>query len=372
MNFFSKLFGFKKEETTFQNQTEDKHVEPKIGQPFFTNAPSHWGIITDEFLDSNKDFSENYSENFGEVKVDLILEKRMFMVNSLVLLGGINRNLSEKFEIKIVAEYLDGLTDSKDKYATSCCIYKLFDKGILLTNGIVVDNFEKYAVFLFTKPTSIAYITTLKEKFIENGFRDLIYYCVINPESVSNPDFIELPYVGLQKESFKLKDDQSRENRKYSDYALWWTDNPDAFFGDSITYQLLSKYHQKCNDANTYILGKLGYALGRNKNDARIIIPEYDEVIIEGPEGIEIILTISDKTGINFHFPVSPKFEKYRDNFLYSFLEFSISIKNQVEESNFDRDSDIVKAEWLEQTKDVKDIESISLILSDTMIKYLN
>lgn len=368
MNFFSRLFGFKNEKAPFQNETSEKKVETKIGQPFFTNAPTHWGNITDEFLESNK----NFSQNFDEKKDNVILEKRMFMVNSLVLLGSINRNLSEKLEIKIVSEYLDGLCDTKEKYATSCCIYKLFDDGIILTNGIVVDNFEKYAVFLFTKPTSFAYIDKLKEKFIENGFKDLIYYCIVDPKTVNIPDLIELPYIDLQKESFSLKSDQSRENRKYNNYALWWTNNPDTLFSDSKTYQILSKYFEKCNDVNSYILGKLGYALGRNENDSRVKIPEYDEMIVEGPEGVEIILTISEKTGINFHFPVSPKFEKYREDFLNSFLEFSVSIKEQVVERNFDRDTDIIKAEWLEQTKGVKNIESISLILSDKMLKYLN
>jgi len=368
MSFFSKLFGFKNEKSTVQHQNVEKQVEKKIGKPFFTNAPAHWGTITDEFLDSNK----NFSQNFDEKNVDVILEKRMFMVNSLVLLGAINSNLSQKFGIKIVSEYIDGLSDSKDKYATSCCVYKLFENGILVTNGIVLDNFEKYAVFLFTKPTSFAYIDKLKEKFIENGFKDLIYYCVVNPETVNLPDLIELPYIGLQKESFKLKADQSRDNRKYTDYALWWSDNPDSLFGDSKTYQILSKYYEKCNDISTYILGKFGYALGRNDDDTRVKLPEYDEMIIEGPEGVEIILTISDKTGINFHFPVGPKFEKYRDDFLNSIFEFALSIKNQVVENNFERDSDLVKTDWLEETKGIKNIEAISLILSDKMLKYLN
>lgn len=367
MNFFSKLFGLSTNNKSNQNQNLGKQ-DASIGNPFFTNAPAHWGKITDEFLDSNK----NFSQNFDEKKVDVILEKRMFMINSLVLIGGINRNLSEKFEIKIVSEYLEGLTDTKEKYATSCCVYKLFESGIILTNGIVVDNYEKYAVFLFTKPTPIAYIEKIKVIFIENGFKDLIYYCVTDPATVDFQNSFELPYVGLQKESFKLKENQSRDNRKYNDYAIWWTNKADTLFSDSNTYKILSKYHDTCNDISTYILGKLGYALGRNENDTRVNLPDYDEMIVEGPEGVEIILTISDKTGINFHFPISPNFEKYRDNFLNTFFEFSCSIKNQVEENNFEKDKYVVNPDWLKQTKGVENIESISLILSDKMLKYLN
>ncbi len=371
MSFFSKLFGFKNENTNHQNQSKHKQIEPKIGQPFFTNAPSHWGVITDDFLESSREFGQNFDENIVTV-TNVILQKRMFMTNSLILLGKINSNLSEKYKIKIIPGFLDGLFDSKEKYATSCCIEKLFDNGVILTNGIVIDNFEKYAVFLFTKPVSILYINELKEKFIKYRFKDLIYYCIINPETVNTQDFIELPYIGLQKESFRLKEEQSRENRKYNDYGLWWTDNSNVIFSDSTAYEILSNYYEKCNDVYTYVLGKLGYALGRNENDTRVKIPEYDEIVIEGPEGVEIILTISEKTGINFHFPINPIFENYRDDFFKNFLEFSIDIKNQVVLNNFDRDLDIIRPEWIEKTQGVKNIESISLIISDKMLKYLN
>lgn len=369
MNFFSKLFGLKKEQKVSNHQQAKKEqIEPKKGKPFFTNAPNHWGVITDEFLESNTNFTQNYDEKKG----DIVVDKRMFMVNSLVLLGNINQCLSEKVGKKIFSSYSEGFLDSKEQYATSCAIHKLLDKGIIMTNGIVIDNYEKYAVFLFTKPTSITYINKLKEKFIENDFKDLIYYCVENPDIVNDTESVELPYIGLQKENFKLKSDQSREQRKHNDYALWWTKNPNIVFSDTPTYKFLSKYNENCFDSNTYILGKLGYALGLNQNDQRVKMPDYDELLIEGPEDVEIIVTISQKSGINFHFPISPIFEKYRDNFINCFVEFAISIKEQVVENNFDRDIDSTKPEWIEQTKNIKNIESISLILSDKMLKYLN
>jgi hypothetical protein len=369
MNFFSKLFGSKKEQNDLNpSQGANNKNEQKIGKPFFTNAPSHWGIITDEFLESNTNFTQRYDE----VKNDTVINKRMFMVNSLVLLGNINRNIAEKVGKEILTSFSEGFVDSKLQYATTCSIHKLFDKGILLTNGIVIDNFEKYAVFLFTNPTPIAYISRLKEKFIENGFKDLIYYCVENPELLNETKEVGLPYIGLQKENIRLKDDQSRENRNYKEYALWWSDNPSNVFSDTVMYKILTEYNEKCCDINTYILGKLGYALGLNENDQRVNIPDYDELIIEGPEGVEIILTISDKTGINFHFPLNPIFEKYRDNFISTFVEFAIAIKTQVIEDNFDRDIKSIKPEWLLNIKDVENIESVSLILSDNMLKYSN
>ncbi|MBL7705064.1 MAG: hypothetical protein JNM21_05885 [Taibaiella sp.] len=370
MNFFSKLFGLKREQnSSTPPRIKKKQIEPKRGNPFFTNAPIHWGIITDEFLESNTDFTQN----FDEKRDDIIADKRMFMVNSLVLLGNINQNLSEKVGKKIISSYAEGLLDSKEQYATSCAIHKLLDKGIIRTNGIVIDNYEKYAVFLFTRPTSMTFIHRLREKFIENDFKDLIYYCIENPDMVNESASVALPYIGLQKESLKLKSDQSRAQRKYNDYALWWTKNPNIIFSDTFTYKILSEYNEHCYDCNTYLLGKIGYALGLNENDKRVKMPDYDELIIEGPEDVEIIMTLSQKTGINFHFPASPLFEKYRDNFINSFVALAISIKEQVLENNFDRDIDFIRPEWLEQAKNIKNIESISLILSDKMfINELN
>lgn len=368
MNFFSKLFGFKDQSTKPNTQqTQKKQVENTKGQPFFTNAPSHWGVITNEFLKSNTNFTQNFDGKIG----DIVFDKRMFMVNSLVLLGGINQNLSNKIGIKIISEYSDSLIDSKEQYATSCCVYKLFDKGIVMTNGVVIDNYDKYAVFLFANPTPITYIEKLKEKFIEDGFKDLIYYCNEDPQTIDK-DPADISYVGLQKECFKLKNEQSRESRKHNDYALWWTNNPDILFSNTDSYKTLSKFHEENYDVNTYILGKIGFALGLNQNESRVKVPDYDELIIEGPEDVEIIVTVSAQTGINFHFPIDKKFERYRDNFLNAFVVFASSIKEQVIQHNFERDSDVIKPEWLEQTKDVENIESISLILSDKMLKYLN
>lgn len=380
MNFFSKLFGFNKEkqnsipEQVKQKQNlasrpvEQKQIEVKKGKPLFTNAPEHWGCITDDFMDAITNFTKNFDEN----KSDIVFNKRLFMNNSLKLLGTINENLSIKVGKKITSSYSEGFNDSKEQYATSCAIHKLFDKGIILTNGIVIDNYEKYAIFLFTKPTSISFIDRLKDKFIEDDFKNLIYYCIENPLEIDENDFTELPYISLQKQDFRLKSDQSRENRKYNNYALWWTKNPNLIFKDTLTYELLSKFYNNCYDSTTYILGKLSYAFGLTQDEIRMKLPEYDELIIEGPEDVEIILTISEKTGINFHFPAYLAFEKYRDNFLSNFVELGLGIKTQIIEENFDRDIDLVKPEWLEETKEINNIESISLILSDKMLKYLN
>ena len=369
MSFFSKLFGWlsvPQPHNTPKNEKTTTKVE--VGNPFYTNAPEHWGIITDEFLAPNANFSQSYDNQSS----DSILVKRMFMVNSLVLLEAINKNLSQSRGVTIIPDYQNSFIDSSERYGTSCCVYKLFDKGTIMTNGVVIDDYQMYAVMLFTTPTSFAYINQLKEKFVANGFRDMIYYCTTDPATVENPIAIVLPFIALQKESFTSKDDQSRDSRKYQQYALWWASNTQKVFKDSIAFKTLQNYYHNSSDVNTYILGKLDYALGRNKDQNRIMLPDYDEVIFSGPEDVEIIMTISDQSGINFHFPIDPKFEKYRDNFLASFADFTRSIKEQIVENNWDRDTVIVKPKWLDQVGTKEDIQVLSLILSDEQIKYMN
>jgi hypothetical protein len=67
-------------------------------------------------------------------------------------------------------------------------------------------------------------------------------------------------------------------------------------------------------------------------------MPSYDEVIMEGPEGVEIILSLSEERGINFHFPMLERYEKYRNNFIKTYIEFCYDIRAQIVENDFPKD----------------------------------
>ncbi|TDW51438.1 hypothetical protein EV144_101113 [Flavobacterium sp. 270] len=380
MSFFQKLFGIKSQGEQKNNelkQIENKQIESNhiktTGNPFFTNAPKHWPVITDDFLNSNKDFSNNFDNKTG----DIILKKRMFMVNSLVLMGKLNEELSVIAGKKITHSYRDSLIDNEENYATTFCIDKVFELGIIKTHGIVIENSKKYAIILFHNSESINYINELKKLFLEEGFEDLIYYATVDPASIIEINPKEIEFETINQECFHLdKEKQSKNDRKYSQYALWCSRDSIQKFIDSKVYKSLNEYHNYCSDCYTYILGKIGFALGLNENDKRVQLPEYDELIFEGPEGVEIIMTISNKNGLNFHFPANSKFDNYRNNFLNIFTILCKTLKEQIDNENFEKDNQIVTTEWLERLKSEviadEKLSFISLIRSDSFHPNLN
>ncbi|MRX69957.1 hypothetical protein SAMN06265349_101115 [Flavobacterium resistens] len=381
MGFFSRLFGLDMPTPTpltdnsGRRIVKEEKVEQKIplpGNPFFTNAPEHWPLITDEFLSSNKEFSNNFDEKTG----DIILRKRMFMVNSLVLIGKLNEWLSKKTNKKVENDYGGSLLENTDKYATSLCIDKVFEKGIFKTNGIVIDDYKKYAVLLFDRPESIHYINKVKEYFLKEGFEDLIYYAVTDPNTVEENEK-EVEFETFSINSFNLdKEKQTLEDSKYKEYELWWNGEQNISFDQSELLPVLKEYHTNCADCYSYILGKFSYALKLSSDDTRIALPEYDELIITGPENVDIIMTLSKKSGINFHFRAIPVFENYRNNFIKTFALLCKDLKQQVVEQNFDRDPFFVDPIWLDElvnvVKNNNEIHSFSLIKEGLFDNRLN
>jgi hypothetical protein len=149
MSFF-KIVWFKKTESTniTRQESSAKNCRRTCKRnPFFTNAPSHWPIITDEFLSSNVTFTHKFDHN----KEEAVFNKRLYMVNSMALLGAVNKGLTDNIGTKVLSSIPEDF-DSKEQYATTFCVEKLSSKGIIKTNGIVIDNFEKYAVFYLKNP----------------------------------------------------------------------------------------------------------------------------------------------------------------------------------------------------------------------------
>jgi hypothetical protein len=73
---------------------------------------------------------------------------------------------------------------------------------------------------------------------------------------------------------------------------MWWSGNSDASFlwilCFLIHFQLLQ---QLCRLLFLYS-GETGFALGLNKDDSRIALPDYDKVSDHGPEDAEILMTL--------------------------------------------------------------------------------
>ena len=332
MGFFSKLFG---QETKTQQKVRKVHdtTTKKVGKPFFTNAPENWGIITDEFLQTNQSFVKSYDANAnGDVD-----NHRMFMVNALMLIGTITETFKKNVNTKIQASYTDALLGCKDQYATSICVQKLFDKGVINTSGIVIDDYERYAVMLFVQPTPMSYINELKALFLADGYKDLIYFSQTDPNTVTGNQDIRFDNFNAQSFSFS-PEKQGKSNRKHYQYAMWWPSEQEPDFLRSEMKENIETYLQLFDNYNSYALGLLSFAFNLKKDTNRTKLPEYDEVTIQGPEGVEIIITLSQTKGINYHFPILPEYEVYRNRFIKVYLIFASKIKAQIDKNNFPKD----------------------------------
>lgn len=338
---------------------EAKEIVP--GNPFYTNAPAHWGTVTDEFLKSNREFSRTYDHKSDDVTVKL----RSRMVNALTLMGKINEGLEKKNGQKVYTSYSDALLNYTEPYATTCCIEKLFDKGTISITGIAIDNHERYAVMLFDAPTPMKYIDELRVYFLKDGYKDLIYFSVDDPNQVT--ENVTLKFEDFNKSCFSVdQKKQGRNNWAYESYAMWWASEQETNFNSAVIKDDIRLSLDLLDFHNSYALGILSFAFGLKDDNNRTRLPDYDEVVATGPEGVQIIITLSRAYGINFHFPMLPKFESYRNSFMKVYVNFCYGIRAQILEHNlpnddFDTTSTLA---WYQQLLDAstgsaKDIQAI-------------
>lgn len=338
---------------------EEKKIVP--GNRFYTNAPEHWGVITDEFLNSNREFSRSYDHK----KEDTVIKRRSWMVNSLTLMGRINEELGKKNGQKVHSSYTDALLGYNEPYATSCCIEKLFEKGTISINGIAIDNNKRYAVILFDVPTPMKYIDELRVYFLADDYEDLIYFAVNDPNQVT--ENVTLKFENFNKSCFSFDQaKQVRNNWGYDSYAMWWASEKEPNFNVAIIKDDIRLSLDLLDFHNSYALGILSFAFGLKDNNNRTRLPEYDEIAITGPEGVEIIITLSRQYGINFHFPMLPEFESYRNRFMKVYVNFCYEIRAQILEHDLpDDDFDMTSTlAWYQQlldasTSSTKDIQAI-------------
>ena len=352
-------------------KSQEKKIVP--GKPFYTNAPEYWGSNTDEFLESNKEFSVNYDHK----KSDVVINRRSWMVNSLTLMGKINKELEKKNGQKIHTSYSDALLDYTGRYATSFCVEKLFDKGTISITGIAVDDYQRYAVILLDTPTPMSYIDELRRYFLEAGYKDLIYFAVDDPNEVT--ENLPLKFENFNKSCFSMdRTKQGRDNWEYNSYAMWWVSERETSFQSAVIKDDIRLSLDLLDYHNSYALGVLSFAFGLADNNNRTRLPDYDEVLVTGPEGVQIIITLSKQYGINFHFPMLPRFEDYRNRFMKVYVNFCYGIRAQILEhdlpdDDFDNTSTLA---WYQQlldasTNDAKDIQAIGL-LTKTQKFWLN
>jgi hypothetical protein len=275
----------------------------------------------------------------------------MFMNNSLVLIGGINQYLMAKTGREVLSSYQESLLDCTLPYATSMCVEKVFEQGIINTNGVVIDNFNRYAVMLFTQPVSQSYIARLKELYADFGYNDVIYYALNDPSLIN--DDREPEFETFSNASFSLSDSANDiACRKHAEYAVWWAGTTGETFKGSDFYKKMRHYLEINSHISTYIVGKFTKALKMKETDDRTKLPEYDEIIINGPEGVEMILTLSSVTGLNFHIPVGPEFVKYREAFISTYILYCKNMQKMAEEAGASKDTPPLPLEWFDDLVD--------------------
>lgn len=365
-NWFRKIAAALSETNNECNVNEEK----AIGKAFFTNAPLHWGAITDEFMGPNAEIANSWAGTNQKQN-----QKQRFMADSLVLMGRINEALSKINLSKALTSYMDALHECKDAFATSCCINKLFEKGTIEISGIVIDNFERYGVILFYSATSIENFEELRTLFINDGYKDLIYFALEDPNLVTEQKKIQ--FENFNKHSFRyevLK--QGAEHRKYSEYAMWWATDTEPDFKSSSVRKNVGIYLDILDHHHSYALGILSFAFGLKQDNSRTRLPDKDLIAIEGPEGVEIMISLSESRGIHFHFPVSPRYERYRNNFIKVYVNFCYNIRAQILEHDFPKDDfgQPSSLDWYNQLLEEADrnngeIAAVGVILKE---KWLN
>lgn len=326
-NFFNKLFA---SAPPLEEMPESKMP---LGQPLFTNAPAHWGIVTDEFLGTNAEIANGWAGSNAQHN-----KKQRFMTNSLVLAGSIGNALAPLNNgVKPYSSYGDGLHEFKEAYATSCCIEKLFSKGIIKINGIIIDNYQRYGVVLFDSPTPMKYYQELRDLFLEDGYKDLIYYAVVDPATLTQE--ASPVFSNFDKRSFNFDaTKQGAQHHKFDEYALWWVSVNEPEFLNSSVCKDIGIYLDILDHHHSYALGVLNMAFDRAKDNTRTRLPEYEQVLLHGPEEVEILMTLSESRGIHFHFPINERYENYRDNFIKTYLKLCYDLSAQILEGDFPPD----------------------------------
>ena len=366
IQYFSSNSGYERYDPTPLPPKPRSAEEAEIptGDPFYSNAPEHWGTITNGFLA----VSQRAGENFDHEKGGYAEQRRIWMLNSLMLCGAVNKALSQIAGEKIHISYGDAMLASNERYATSCCIEKLFVKGVISINGIIIDDYKRYGILLCEAPTPMKYIDELRKCFIEDGYTDLIYFALHDPTLVDTA--VPLKFENFNANCFTFdQEKQSHHNWTYDKYAMWWASETEPTFNSAVIKDDMRLHLDLLNFHNSYALGVLSYAFGLKNDNDRVKLPDDSGVVIVGPEGVEMIMTLSTQQGINFHFPMLPQFERYRNTFIKVYTNFCYQIRAQILEHDLPDDSSHTPSTlaWYEQllnqsTEVQNDIESIGCL----------
>jgi len=111
---------------------------------------------------------------------------------------------------------------------------------------------------------------------------------------------------------------------------MWWAADTGLDFKSSGVCKNVGIYLNILDHHHSYALGILSFAFGLKQDNLRTRLPDKDLIAFEGQEGVEIMISLSESCGIHFHFPVSPRYKRYRNNFIRVYVNFCYNIRAQI------------------------------------------
>ena len=347
--FFSKLFGRKAANSEHNKAVANILKKEKIvkkGNFLFSNAPQDWRKLYASLIITSGD-----------------LPKQNWMMTGLSLLGEINTNLEKALGQKVESKYADTLHNFAGKNATSFCVEILLDDGLFGLDGIVMYKGKRIPVTIYREEVSPKEIAQLDETLQKEGYEPLVWFSVYHPND--SVPIKPLQYQVVSKSFFQLNTEkQGIQNRTHDSYAMWWPSEKEKDFCNSTTRKNIDLFMKSFDKYESYGLGLLGYYLGIKEKVVRTALPPIDdEVILQGPEGVEIIMSLSINSGICFHIPAKDEFEQYRNRFYKAMADWAVEMKQGIIEEKLDQDNlvDDSAYEWFSavcENYEVSDDES--------------
>jgi len=109
------------------------------------------------------------------------------------------------------------------------------------------------------------------------------------------------------------------------EYSMWWPQSDGDRFSGSRTLPFIDRAYRSLAGYETYVHAAIMRSLGyEGECVGRLKLPDEAQTFaLEGPEGVLLLLCVSQEKGIRFLFPVAGTSHAYRDAFWQVFSEYA-------------------------------------------------
>lgn len=210
----------------------------------------------------------------------------------------------------------------------------LLEEGALTVPIVINFGDKAYTLYFIYNEEDLLKYKDLQKHVGKTAYPNLIYFSSIPIYEGYEPKEIIEP--------FQLADMRFEKKPKLKGtYAMWWSDHGVEKYGNSETYNLLSRLYEVYKGYETYLLGYLlrQTRITEELELQRMILPETTEKFaVIGPENKLIVLSVSQEKGIRFLFPITSTSKEYRERFLKGVLVDFLSTRLYLEENDLEKD----------------------------------